>query len=355
MSIKPRGKSFQVSVSKGDRRIRKQFPTFEQAEEFQLKAWRAIRKGEEIEEDEVRQGFRNKKGLPRTFGAMADFVYENDWKYQKSSDHTYNRVMKVVKYFGEDTLLKNIQAFDLDTYKIHLRNREKNSPATINRKLTLVSKILNYALRYEIISSKPAVKLEEEPDGRLRWYTRIEEKQIITSMREWATPSNKFHTLADFFTILIDTGMRRGELLSIQWDEIDFKNRYIVLGDPGKNKAGVTRSIPMTTRVFEIFTRKSESSDSTPFNFSSQQIDRFVQNFKDKWSASGDREFEIDDLPLFHTCRHTFISRLIQSGRSLVEAKTLAGHRNIQTTLRYSHLAPKNLSDAIDILETYED
>ena len=62
----------------------------------------------------------------------------------------------------------------------------------------------------------------------------------------------------------------------------------------------------------------------------------------------------MDHEAVFHTCRHTFVSRLVQKGVPIVSVKTLAGHRAIQTTMRYAHLAPSNLVDAVKALEDFE-
>ena len=353
MAISKRGDSFQVSVSYRGRRVRKAFRDRQEALKYEAEVTADMLAGREPR-DLTKKSRR--KGVPLTVGGMADHVYEMEWKYQKSADHTYNRAQKVVDYFGESTPLESITSYSLEAYSLHLRNVEQNGPATINRKMAIISKILSYAHRHEVIKFKPRVNSQREPDGRMKYYTKEEEEAITNKMVELNSPKNYFCCLCVFFRILVDTGMRRGECLSLEWEDIDFKKNQITLPDPDQIKAALPRSIPMTTRVKKIFTKRrvDKCDRRKPFLFTSHQIDKEVQKFKDKVYGSDEPYMDIEDVALFHTCRHTFISRLLQKGVPLTTVRELAGHRDISTTMRYAHLSPNNHTDAISLLESDE-
>lgn len=353
MAISKRGDSFQVSVSYRGRRVRKSFRDRQEALKYEAEITADMLTGREPRGLDKKS---SRKGVPLTVGGMADHVYEMEWKHQKSADHTYNRSQKVVDYFGEDTPLESITAYSLEAYALHLRNVEKNGPATINRKMAVISKILSYAHRHEVIKFKPKVSSQREPDGRMKYYTKEEEREISGRMMELSSPKNNFRCLSDLFRILIDTGMRRGECLSLEWEDIDFEKNQITLPDPDQIKAALPRSIPMTNRVRLIFTRRRADKYAChkPFPFTSHQLDKEVQKFKGAVYGSDEPFMDIEDVALFHTCRHTFISRLLQKGVPLTTVRELAGHRDISTTMRYAHLSPNNHTDAISLLEPSE-
>ena len=71
--------------------------------------------------------------------------------------------------------------------------------------------------------------------------------------------------------------------------------------------------------------------------------------YRDRWDKLRNI-LKLDDAP-WHTLRHTTASRLVQKGVQLVVVKEIMGHKSIQTTMRYSHLQPANLVDAISVLE----
>ena len=347
MPVSRRGDSFRVSVTIDGRRVRKTFRELFKAQQYEAEVRAALLSGREPRDLTKRS---RRKNVPLTVGAMADHVYEMEWKFQKSADHTYNRVQQVVEYFGENTLLESVDAFALEDYVLHLRKVQRNGPATVNRKLAIISKILGYAFRHQVIKFKPQIKSQREPDGRVRYYSEEEEQALIAKMLELSSFDNSFKCLSDFFAVLIDTGMRRGECASLLWDDVDFEKRQIVLPDPDMIKASLPRSIPMTTRVYDILKRR-RSDNSRPFLFTSHQLDYEARKFKEMVSDVEDPHMDVDGVALFHTCRHTFISRLLQRGVPLTTVRELAGHRDIGTTMRYAHLSPNNHTDAISVLE----
>ena len=258
-----------------------------------------------------------------------------EWSKQKSANHTYSRMNLVCDYFGDNRMLADITAYDLESYVLHLQGLG-NSAATINRKMAVVSKVLNYAERHGVIERAPKISKQREPKGRIRYYTMEEELEILKCM-------DSPH-LRDLFVVLLDTGLRRGEALGLEVEDIDFDRNQIVLGDPEKIKSSMSRTIPMTSRVRAITATRLKDT-VTVFDFTPNWLEHEVIRFKETSGYEGPTE------ALFHTCRHTFVSRLIQKGVPLTTVKALAGHSSIQTTMRYAHLAPSNLTEAVALLE----
>ena len=342
MAIHKRNNSWQVSVSVNGSRVRRSFRDRSDAVQFEADAKSSMLRGENVP---TSSGPSKSGNVPKTIGGMASHVYESEWKHQKSADHTYNRSQRVVDYFGEDRMIDSIDSYELEKYIIHLRVNESNSPATINRKLAVLGKIFSYAERHGLINSKPTLLFQKEPVGRVRYYTENEEKEIVNCFIGWNFEASG--VMCDLFRVLLDTGMRKGEALSMTWDDVDWDRDMIVLRDPEKIKTSMPRSIPMTSRVKSILRCRMQSQHDSPFNFSDHELSYWVSCFKDEVVTS----FSMKGLAFFHTCRHTFISRLVQKGVGLSIVKELAGHKSITTTMRYAHLAPSNFKDAINLLE----
>jgi len=333
MAISQRNNSWQVSVSFRGQRVRRSFKNHDDARRFEAESLAVLisGKGEEASESVI-----SPDGTPTTFGGLADRVWKLEWSSQKAANHTRGRLKDVRSYFGEGTQVTEITPYLLESYIFHLQSLG-NGPATINRKLAIVSKIMNYAHRHGIIKTKPTAPLQREPRGRIRYYSDEEEAAIIAASEG---------CLRDFFVTLIDTGMRKGEALSFEWKDVNWESQEITLADPDKIKASLPRTIPMTRRVCGLLEKRRELIAAKPFDYTGNQMDHMVRDFKRDSGYEGNTE------ALFHTCRHTFCSRLLQRGVPITTVKELAGHRDIKTTLRYAHLAPSNYRSAISQLET---
>mgnify|MGYP003650818411 CR=1 FL=1 len=339
MAIIKRGKSWQVSVSHQGNRVRKSFRNHDDARQYEAEALSALLSGKGVEPASGRTLLPH--APPMTFGGIAERVWVLEWSNQKSSRHTKKRLKNVCAYFGGHTLVTEIDSFRLEEYVVKLRSLG-NAPATINRKLAIVSKIMGYAQRHSLISTKPHAPFQREPQGRIKYYSEEEELAILAAIKN--------RHLRDFYCVLLDTGMRKSEALGMEWMDIDFDKSEITLGDPEKIKTENPRSIPMSRRVCGIldgrlFDCRHDLNFRRPFHYTTDQVDVLLREFKSEAGYTGDLS------AFFHTCRHTFCSRLLQRGVPITTVKELAGHRDIKTTLRYSHLSPSNHRDAIDKLE----
>ena len=139
--------------------------------------------------------------------------------------------------------------------------------------------------------------------------------------------------------VLLDTGMRCGELFGLSWEDI--QDNLIVLSD---TKNSSPRSIPMTEEVSRII--NSHQFDGGPFKWTNyDRTRRLFDRVREQLGWSDDPQATL------HACRHTFISNLVQEGVPIAMVQRLAGHKTIQMTMRYTHLAPKDLESAIEKLQ----
>jgi integrase len=146
----------------------------------------------------------------------------------------------------------------------------------------------------------------------------------------------------------LHSGLRRGELFSLTWQDIDMKARIIrVL----QTKNGERRDIPMTATLWETLQRVPRRL-SSEYVFPGKTGSGLVDIRKRFNTAL--RKVGIEGV-VFHDLRHTFASHLVMSGVDLMTVKELLGHKRIEMTLRYAHLAPDHKRAAINRLDTYID
>jgi integrase len=136
----------------------------------------------------------------------------------------------------------------------------------------------------------------------------------------------------------LDTGARVGEALKVQWKDI--QNNMVTFWDTKNN---TSRSIPLTSRLSTLLQNKEPSGPFLNINYN--ELHYVWGKAKEALGLANDEEF----VP--HCLRHTCASRLVQSGVPILTAKEFLGHKSVNITMRYAHLAPQNLKEAIKALE----
>lgn len=330
MAIKVRGTSFQVDFVHGGVRYRRSKPTRQAAEYCEIQAKANLLQGLDPFPDEAPKEAKQGK----CFGEVSQQVYDLVWSKQKDARNAKNRMMQVRNDLGDETLLSSITTDILDEYTIQLE-RSGNSPGTINRKMSVVSKVLKHAYRREDLERLPYIPRQGEPPSRFRWYTEEEQRLILEACKVNNNP--EFFRL---IVILFDTGMRISEALGLTRDNIMFDEKLIVLHE-GETKNDGARSIPMTTRVHRLL-----SQADTNNWFFSMNYDAACKEWHQVRAMIGMGKGDI-----MHAMRHTFCSRLSQNGTDLRTIQELAGHKDLSTTQRYTHLNTRKLKVDIEKLE----
>ncbi|NIS63389.1 MAG: tyrosine-type recombinase/integrase, partial [Proteobacteria bacterium] len=142
----------------------------------------------------------------------------------------------------------------------------------------------------------------------------------------------------------LNTGMRKSEILNLRWDQVDFKHGFILLE---VTKSGERREIPMNQILREAL-RKIPRRLNNPHVFTNGKGTPY-KDVKGSF-ASALRKAGIKDFK-FHDLRHTFASHLVMEGVDLTTVKELLGHKTLNMTLRYAHLAPGHKVRAVSVLE----
>jgi len=143
----------------------------------------------------------------------------------------------------------------------------------------------------------------------------------------------------------LNTGMRKGEILALCWKDVDLENRKVTVK---KTKSNEIRVIPINQTLYQELSNLSEGSDSE-YIFSNGNGHRFG-DIKKSFSAAL-RRAGIEDFH-FHDLRHTFGSHLVMQGIDLKTVQQVMGHKEIKTTMRYSHLSPEYVQEAMERLDS---
>jgi len=253
--------------------------------------------------------------------------------------------------FG-DGPLKDIRSQDI---QIFIAERATQvGPSTINRELSRLRHIFNKAIEWGCLRSHPMKDIKElrEPPGRVRYLSAEERRALLAACEPQilkANPMNAGRILSPLIELYLSsvvlsalhTGMRRSEILSLKWTDVDLRARMIRLRD---TKTGDARGIPINDNLYRVFATLSNGSDS-PFIFPNISPDQLTMAFRRACGRAGIVDFT------FHDLRHDFASQLAMRGTGLRAIQTLLGHRDIRMTIRYSHLSDESLRTAVAQLE----
>jgi len=333
MSIKARGKGWQATVSHKLDRWRRQFENYEEAE-----IWEAQTRADAIAGRSPDMGGKERVSSekPRTLREMIDYTSLTAWVDKKAGDSLARNAELVGEVIGLDIDIRKIDAFVIDKAVVSLKGLG-NSNGTINRKMASLSKCLSVATELGIIKEKPKIKRLREGVNRIRWFTDAELERMVGFFNHMGHPD-----LGHWVRFQADTGLRVSETRGVEWRDI--QGDFVVLAD---TKSESPRGLPMTLAVRDGLEAMRRHEKGPWVWADSNHIRRWWDRLRlhMDWEATG------DDVP--HALRHTFCSRLVQRGVPILTVKELAGHKSMEMTLRYAHLAPHNLVNAIKSLEPH--
>ncbi|MCJ9428060.1 tyrosine-type recombinase/integrase [Kordiimonas marina] len=243
---------------------------------------------------------------------------------------------------------------------------------TVNRDISAVKAALNRAVEWKLIETNPLQALKksrEDKIGRVRFLNEQERKRLFEAleareerMRSERDTANHWRrergydllpdlrqvTFADHLKPMIllslNTGLRRGELFSLRRTDIDLKNKLLtVRGTNAKSKR--TRHVPLNAVALAVMTDwRKQSAAGAELIFVGKGGGMF-----DNVSSSWERLLDEADIMAFrwHDMRHDFASQLAMAGVDLNTIRELLGHSDYSMTLRYAHLAPNKMADAV--------
>jgi len=349
-TIRKRGKGYQIDYFDPDgKRVRKSFKKKKDAQAELGKRVSLIAEGRYLDV---------KKEYNTTLGELVDKYVEN-FRHQASykTGKKYH-IEHIRNYFGNQTLLSNIRYMNLETYRNHLKdsltvNKTIRKEASVNRAMSCLRHIFSKAVEWEMIEQNPFDKgkslILKENNKRMRFLTEDEIKSLLENCPPY---------LYKIVECALNSGMRRGEILSLKWSQI--RNGFIYLR---QTKTSEPRQIPINNSLELMF--KQVKSEQNPkghnvirlngkpvkrlksecvFTYRGEPVKEVKRSFKTALKDAGIVDFR------FHDLRHTFASQLLMKGGTLKDVQELLGHKTMTMTLRYAHLTQEHKRKAVNLL-----
>lgn len=219
------------------------------------------------------------------------------------------------------------------------RRLQEVSGSTVNREMNLLSHVVNTARReWEIHIENPLALVRRPKHNRGRERRLNGEEQDLLFKEIGENTRNPY--LLPVVQLAIETGMRRGELLGLEWSRVDLDRRLIRLIE---TKNGDGRSAPLTLRAVEILSclPKRQGYEMMVFPLTANALKLGFQRALER--------SRIDDLR-FHDLRHEAVSRFFEKGLNVMEVASISGHKTLQMLKRYTHMQVGVILEKIDRL-----
>ncbi len=255
------------------------------------------------------------------------------------------------------------------------RLKAQIAPVTVNRDIAALRSVLSKAVEWDVLNVHPLAKLKPSKvsnNPKVRYLSEDEETRLRRALLERETRirteranANQWRRERDYpelpdltTTIFVDhlrpmillamnTGLRRGELFSLTWQDVNFQRAYLTVGG-SKAKSGATRHVPLNAEALDVLTKSWRSQTDGKGVVFPGRHGKPLNNVQKSWSAV----LSIVSIKnfRFHDLRHHFASKLVMAGVDLNTVRELLGHSDIKMTLRYAHLAPEHKAAAVERL-----
>lgn len=220
---------------------------------------------------------------------------------------------------------------------------------TVNNHLTVLHTCLTYAVEWGELDAVPKIKKLKVTPQRFDFLTFEESANLInTASGLWK----------DMVTLALNTGMRFGEIRALEWTDINWSKRQICVKKAfyrnilGSTKSQKERFVPISSNLFYLLELNKKSRG---YIFANSKGDFLEENEPRRALKKITKTLHLDNKNGrrigWHALRHTFASHLAMKGAPLSVIQQLLGHSNIQTTMRYAHLMPSAMEQAIELLD----
>ncbi len=263
-----------------------------------------------------------------------------EWTKRQRSYETKKYFIKQLEDAFGNIPLRNFTTRLLEQYQTD-KLQENKKPATVNRLLACVKHMFTKAMDWEMVEEYAwkkvrKVKLLEENNKRLRFLSQEECRLLIDQCDVHLRP---------IVVTALNTGMRKGEILGLKWDNVDLVHRLILLQD---TKNGERRELPINDTLMTNLKGLPRILGGQ-YVFYDPHTHKPYQDVKRSFNTAY-KKVGIKDFH-FHDLRHTFASHLVMAGVDLTTVKELLGHKSLAMTLRYAHLAPEHKARAVNVLD----
>jgi len=284
---------------------------------------------------------------------VTEFLAFAEANYRPGTTALYRHTLQRFQAQTGDISLPEVTAEHFDLFKVKRLKQKtevkkqprERSVVSVNVELGTLKAAFSTARRWGLVDTNPFVEcsLCQVPDHTAPFFSSQDFEKLVQSIHErW---------LRDVVLFAVLTGMRRGEILNLQWDQVDTGKRLVTIESSPtfKTKAGKRRVVPLNeTALFLLQARRWLSASEYVFTKDDQPIDEdwLTHKFKKYVRCAG-----FAAGLHFHSLRHSFASWLVQGGATLYQVQRLLGHSSSKVTEIYSHLQPEQLHDTVNRIE----
>jgi integrase len=285
------------------------------------------------------------KGSKSLREAQADFLPYVVTNLAPGAVAVYRNVFSQLNKFLPDKHLAEITPRDIDMYKI---SRIKDvSPSTVNHDLRQIRAFFNRLKLWGYLEKNPCDGIKE-----IRGIEQIPlylTKENLKKLLEH-TKGTQLH---DIILLAAMTGLRKGELLNMTWQDVDLGRGTLLIRSSVsyRTKAGKIRTIPINACARRLLEDMEKTSDLL---FPGDRGGPYNHDFLTRRFKKAIRRCGLDPRLHFHSLRHTFASLLVQDGVPLYNVQRLLGHSSSRVTEIYAHLGHAELGSSVERLNITE-
>jgi integrase len=210
------------------------------------------------------------------------------------------------------------------------------SAGAVIRELSYFSSIINHARRewgINTVNPIPLVKKPPSPQGRSRILNEDELTRLFDALVPRVKSANVW--VLPLFKFALETAMRRGEMLDLRWEHINFEKRIAFIP---VTKNGESRLVPLSKAAIEILQSIPRGINGMIFQINCAALSASVERARQKANLT---DFH------FHDLRHMAITRLAEKLPNLIELSAVSGHKSLAMLKRYYHPNPELLAQKI--------
>lgn len=250
-----------------------------------------------------------------------------------------SRIRQLLAHRMSQTSLSNLSGAAVTHYRDH--RLKVVQPASVRRELVILRHV------FEVARREWGLPIQENPFNRMRLPQDAQPRERRlrlgdeTSLYAAISEHSPWY-LRPFLVLLIETGMRRGELLSIRWRDIDFADSTVHIL---QTKNGHPRRIPLTPKALTAL-RSLTRRDDKVFPVTANAVRLAWERLRIRAG--------LGDLRL-HDLRHEAVSRFFEAGLSVPEVALISGHREPRMLSRYTHLQPELIARKLNLATSSEE
>jgi integrase len=225
------------------------------------------------------------------------------------------------------------------------KRRESVAPATVNRGLATLRRLLRLAYEWKVIDRLPRIHML--PGEKINDFVLSPEQESVY-LRACPQP------LGDVALLLLDTGLRIGEALALQWRDVQLKpvtiGRFGFLQVREGKSRNARRNVPLTTRAINML-RSRQNTNDDPYVFTAPSGEPYVGTSLDHLHQRVRTKLKLPKDFVLHGLRHTMLTRLGEAGADAFSIMRIAGHSSVTISQRYVHPSSETMKRAFDRLE----